>query len=150
MRGLQDDNAYPQSKLHQFDWSEPLSVVAAVLLIAIIGWVGWVVYQNTPSELSEGHVRDHRFTAQYTHYHDGGSTCWSYDKNGNCTFSTQNPDIPHEHCVGGCFELLIEGCSDDRQGDEHCRSEWMFVSESTYNDCRNGQIWRRATLCRPQ
>lgn len=150
MRGLNDDNAYERSSFHQFDWSEPLAVVAGIIGVGLIIMIGWLVWQNTPSPLVSGEVVDRRFTAQYEEDHDGGTTCWSRDKNGFCTFSTQNPDIHHTHCIGGCYELRISGCSNDRQGDEHCREEWITVTQGDYEICVVGRTWRQATSCRPQ
>jgi hypothetical protein len=124
-------------------WDEVLTIigVSTVLVLFIAG--GWWLFQTTPLRMEEGTVVEHRFTAQYEETHDGGSTCVSYDKNGGCSFRVQNADIHHTHCVGGCYEIRVDGCSLDRRGQEHCRKEWKSVSEFMYNDCEDGSHWRR-------
>lgn len=132
-------------------WDEILIGLGATAIIVAIICGGWYLFQTSPFRLEEGVVQQPIYTAQYTHMHDGGSTCWSRNENGFCTFSTDNPDTEHEHCVGGCFELVVHGCSNDRRGDEHCRDERETVSEFTFNHCNRGQLWVRGeSECRPR
>lgn len=132
-------------------WDETLITVGGSLVVIAVITGTWIVFQTTPSPLNEGIMVGNDYTAQYEESHDGGSTCYSYDKNGSCTFRMQNPDIHHTHCIGGCYELQVEGCSNDRRGDAHCRKEWYSVSQATYENCRSGQLWRRGEAkCQPQ
>lgn len=124
-------------------WDETLIIIAVSTAICLVIWGGWYLFQTTPSPLTDGVVVGHDYTAQYEETHDGGTTCWSYDKNGVCTFWTQNPDIHHTHCVGGCYEVQVDGCSLDRRGDSHCRKEWKSVGRFTYENCRTRQFWKR-------
>ena len=124
-------------------WDEVMIIlgVSTALILFIYGM--WYLFQTQPFPLEEGRVVGHSYTAQYEEYHDGGSTCVSYNKHGGCSWSVQNPDIHHVHCRGGCFEIQIDGCSNDRRGDSHCRKEWQDVSEHTYNNCEKGSTWYR-------
>lgn len=124
-----------------WDNSIIIGVVATVGITAVVA-VGWHIFQTTPGALSEGVVRNHGYIAQYEEEHDGGSTCVSYDEDGSCTWRVQNPDIHHTHCVGGCYSIQVDGCSDNRRGDTICRLEWIDVSEYTYNICRVSQLWQ--------
>lgn len=94
-------------------------LLVAALLLAACG--------DDPPE--RGDVIDRRHRPQHTHWHDGGTTCVSYDsKTGACTISIPNADRPHEHCVGGCWELKLRDCDDS--GD--CQEGWVGVTEDTY------------------
>lgn len=122
-------------------WDETLIIIGvSTVLVLIIAGV-WHLFQTTPSPLSEGLVVGHNYTPQYNETHDGGSTCYVYDKSGLCTVRVPNPDIHHTHCVGGCYELRIDGCSNDRRGDSHCRKEWKDVAAYTYTNCEDGSYW---------
>lgn len=124
-------------------WDETLIIIGVSTAICLLVWGGWYLFQTSPAVLQQGIVRDHRYTAQYEERHDGGSTCYAYDKNGLCSFRVDDPDIHHTHCVGGCFNIQVEGCSNDRRGDKHCRKEWKHVGQSTYENCRSGRLWQR-------
>jgi hypothetical protein len=132
-------------------WDETLIIVGVSLLICAIVYGGWYAFQMQAPMFDQGVVQELEFTAEYEEYHDGGTTCWGRDKNGACTFSTQNPDIHHVHCIGGCYALVVHGCSNRRRGDEFCRDETVTVSEFHYRHCRRGQLWIDGeTTCRPR
>lgn len=126
-------------------WDEIAIGTVTTLFICGVIYGAWYIVQTTPADLAEGVVAEpgHRYTAEYEETHDGGSTCYVYDEDGYCTVRIQNPDIHHTHCVGGCFELRIDGCSNNRRGDTICRKEWITVHGITYHNCRVGQAWTR-------
>lgn len=124
-------------------WDETLIIIGVSTVLFLFIWGVWYLFQTMPFPLEEGIVVEHKYTAQYEETHDGGTTCYSYDKYGACTFKTDNPDIHHTHCVGGCYEIRIDGCSNDRRGEQHCRKEWFTVSQFTYDGCADGQLWKR-------
>lgn len=126
-----------------FWWDETLIIIGVSTALCLLVWGGVYLFQTHPADLQQGVVRGHKYTAQYEENHDGGSTCYAYDEDGWCSFKMQNPDIHHTHCVGGCFKIQIEGCSNDRRGDEHCRKEWMPIGQHTYETCRSGRLWHQ-------
>lgn len=132
-------------------WDETLIIVGSCLAMCLVGYGLWFFFQTHALSLSEGKVVNQSYTAQYEETHDGGTTCWNYDKNGSCTFRTQNPDIHHTHCIGGCYRLRVDGCSNDRRGESHCREEWENVSASTYESCEPGSYWvKEKVRCAPR
>lgn len=132
-------------------WRDYIPYIAGVVVAVIALFGGWMFWQYVPGPLHEGVVTELRYTAQYVHMHDGGTTCYSRDKNGLCTFSVDNPDREHDHCVGGCYELKIDGCSKNRKGETKCRKEWVSVPSVTYEKCRSGQWWSKSSAeCLPR
>ena len=127
-----------------FLWKEEVAIgTATTVVICLIITGVWFLFQNMQPSITEGTVQAHNFTAEYEETHDGGTTCISYNRDGTCSFRVQNPDIHHTHCIGGCFEIQVHGCTRNRQNEESCRNEWKTVSEFTYHDCERGSYWRR-------
>jgi hypothetical protein len=124
-------------------WDETLIIIGVSAAICLVIWGCWYLFQMQAPSLAEGVVQEHQFTAEYEETHDGGTTCYGRDKNGACTFSVRNPDIHHVHCVGGCYYLVVNGCTERRRGDMYCRNETKTVDQLTYNNCRDGQYWIR-------
>lgn len=131
-------------------WHYVAVVLGGITAVALVIWLAWYLFMHTPSSLTQGEVVNHRYTAPHNHVHDGGSTCWARDEDGNCTWRVENPDTNHEHCSRGCFDLLIDGCSDDRGGRTHCRLEWTAVPESQFVQCTTGRTWLTGEGCPPR
>lgn len=122
-------------------WDETLIIIGVSTAICLFIYGCWYLFQITPYPLTEGIVVGFDYTAQYEETHDGGTTCVSYDKDNNCTWRVQNPDIHHTHCIGGCYELQVDGCSQNRRGETKCRKEWKSVSRHVYENCGARQLW---------
>lgn len=107
------------------DWpSKIFGVFLVLLLVAIFVWVIWLTIPP-----SEGYVRDKKHTAEYTHWHDGGQTCFGEGTSKTCF---DNPDTPHQHCVGGCWELFLSHCK-IKNGKQKCKKGWISVTKEIYD-----------------
>jgi len=123
-------------------WDEVLVIIGVSTVLCLLIWGGWYLFQTTPSPLAEGRVVGHSYTAQYEETHYNPPIC-IYNSSTKTTNCYPQPPTHHTHCVGGCFELRVDGCSNDRRGDSHCRKEWKDVGQYTYENCRTGQYWIR-------
>ena len=106
-------------------WEDKLTTAFFIALVGgVIALAVWLIWLTAPP--TEGYVRDKRATAEYTHWHDGGTSCLGYDTMGNCTYKVDNPDYPHQHCEGTCYELYLSHCK-IKDGKQKCRKGWISL-----------------------
>jgi hypothetical protein len=140
-------------------------IAAGVSGLGLVGWGGYAIWQNTPAPLVEGTVVERDFTPAHWEDYLRPVTRTRQASREVCTggygdvprschteyyTETYTDYVPDTRWVDDDWDLIVSGCSLDRQGDEHCRNENIDVSEQTYDNCRTGMTWRQETACRPQ
>lgn len=126
---------------------------------------GWMLWQNAPAPLDQGVVVERRFTpAHWEQYMrpvtntrpatrtvcSGGFGNTPRTCRTEIYTETYTDYVPDQRWVPDDWDLNVDGCSFNRQGEESCRTEWKDVDEAVYDDCQVGETWRRETACNPQ
>jgi hypothetical protein len=145
-------------------WREEVAIgtIATTVICLIIG-VCWYLFQTIPADLTEGEVVDRSFVP--AHWEDymrpvtrtrqatrqvcsGGYGSVPQTCRTEFYTETYTDYVPDERWVEDDWNLEIDGCSENRRGDNICRTDWVDVSESVYDDCDLGAYWREETACR--
>lgn len=48
------------------------------------------------------------------------------------------------------WDIQIEGCTTDEDGEEKCRTSWIDVSEFLYVECEEGAYYKEGSGCPPR
>jgi hypothetical protein len=136
--------------------------VAGTGVAGLIGWGGWLLWQNTPAPLVEGEVVGRDFEPAHWEDYQRAETGYRPATRTVCSggFGTTPQTCRTEsymesytyyvwdtRWVEDDWDIIVYGCSLDRQGDEHCREENKDANEDEYDRCQVGMTWRRETDC---
>lgn len=145
------------------NWKEEaLITVGTSVGICLVIWIGWLIAMNAQPSLSEGEVRNRDFTPAHWEdymraetgtrlatrltcsggYGDTPRTCHSETYTETYTYY-----VPDTRWVSDDWDLLIYGCTVNRQDEESCRDEWVDVTHGVYDDCQVRDYWREETAC---
>lgn len=133
-----------------------------------MGGLGWMLIAGYEPPPEEGRVINEDFTpAHYEEYQqphyitetytytdsecstdfDGKYSCRPVTKTGTRTvtyYTTEERHVPDD------WDVQIQACETNDKGEEKCRTNWIDVSEATFEQCKIGSFYRKETKCLPQ
>lgn len=142
-------------------------VGGGIATTAAVG-LGWAVIAGYEPPPEEGKVINEEFEPahweeyQQAHYiqesYPVTETECSTDFNGNhscrtvtrTAYRTVTYYTTEERYVDDDWDIQIQACETNDEGKEKCRTNWIDVSEATFEQCKIGSFYRKETACLPQ
>lgn len=144
------------------DWWLYAVLAGGALVMGVVVWFIATTYEPPPSEgtvierefdpaHTENYMQAHYRSVPYTTtqctggYGDTPQTCRTVTN-----YRTETYYLPATRHVPDDWDIRIQACETNDEGEEKCRTGWIDVSREVHDQCEIGRYYRKETQCLPQ
>lgn len=107
-------------------------ITGSILGVVLAVWLFIFIVGHIPPPVTHGTVIEKRDTPAHSERYQSGTVCYSYNKEGSCTYSQP---VYSQRYVAESWQLRLSDCSASPKpdGTVECRTGWVSVDEQTYD-----------------